>query len=413
MRHLIIGNGPAGVIAAETLREARPADEIVLLGDEAVPPYSRMAIPYLLEEKIGEAGTYLRKAPGHFEGLRIKLEHGRATTLDAAAKRVTLGDGRTLEYDRLLLSIGSVPASPPIPGIDLPGVMTCWTMADARRITAAVKAGSRVIQMGAGFIGCIIMEAIVRRGAKLTLVEMGERMVPRMMPEGASALMRSWCEARGVRVMTGTRITGIEKTATGLCATTAAGEKIEAEGVISATGVRPNIGWLAGTGIKTATGIVVDHRQATTVEGIFAAGDCVESEEFGTGNFIVNAVQPDAVDQARVAALNMAGRETQLTGTLQMNVLDTFGLVSTSFGQWQGVPGGERVEVTDAAEHKYLRLEFEGDVLVGATALGHTERVGVMRALIQNRVHLGHWKDKLLQEPTLLAAAYVASVQPA
>jgi len=77
------------------------------------------------------------------------------------------------------------------------------------------------------------------------------------------------------------------------------------------------------------------------------------------------------------------------------------------------VPGGERVEVTDAAEHKYLRLEFEGDVLVGATALGHTERVGVMRALIQNRVHLGHWKDKLLQEPTLLAAAYVASVQPA
>lgn len=413
MRHLIIGNGPAGVVAAETLRAARPQDDIVLLGAEPEPPYSRMAIPYLLEGKVDESGTYLRKAPGHFADLRIALQHGHATAVDPAARSVTLDDGSRLAYDRLLISCGSIPASPPIPGIHLPGVLTCWTMEDARRIAASVKPGSRVIQMGAGFIGCIIMEAIVARGAQLTLVEMGERMVPRMMPPGASAMLRARTEARGVRVLTSTRITGIEATATGLRATTGSGETLDADVIISATGVRPNIAWLAGSGIETATGILVDHRLATNIDGIYAAGDCVESEEFGTGHRIVNAVQPDAVDQARIAAMNMAGRPAQLSGALQMNVLDTFGLVSVSFGQWQGVEGGARVEVDDPAAQRYLRLEFDGDILVGASSVGHTEGVGVIRALIQSRIHLGPWKDRLLADPTQLAAAYVARTQSA
>ncbi len=412
-RHLIIGNGPAGVIAAETLRAQCPDDAITLLGSEKEPPYSRMALPYLLEGDIDEAGTYLRKTPGHFELLGISLLQGHAVVLDAASRIVTLADGQRLPYDRLLLAVGSSPASPPIPGIDLPGVLTCWTMADARRIAAAVHDGARVIQMGAGFIGCIIMEAIVARGARLTLVEMADRMVPRMMPPGAAALLRSWCEARGVQVMTGTRIARIERTGGVLNVTTAAGETLQAEVVISATGVKPNIGWLAGSGVATATGILVDHRLATSVDGIYAAGDCVELEELGSGLPIVNAVQPDAVDQARIAALNMAGRDARLVGTLQMNVLDTFGLVSTSFGQWQGVPGGARVELNDLREQRYLRLEFDDDVLVGATCLGHTDHVGVIRGLIQRRTHLGPWKDKLLRDPTLLADASVARMQPA
>ena len=413
LRHLIIGNGPAGVIAAETLRGQRPGDAITLLGNEKEPPYSRMAIPYLLEGDIEESGTYLRKAPDHFEQLGISLLHGRAVSLDTASRTVRLADGQCLPFDRLLLAVGSSPASPPIPGIDLPGVLTCWTLEDARRIAAAVHDGARVIQMGAGFIGCIIMEAIVARGARLTLVEMADRMVPRMMPPGASALLRRWCEARGVRVMTGTRITRIERIGGALRVTTADDERLDAEVVISATGVKPNIAWLADSGVATATGILVDHRLATSVDGIYAAGDCVESEELGSGVRIVNAVQPDAVDQARIAALNMAGRDARLVGTLQMNVLNTFGLVSTSFGQWQGVPGGARVEANDLREQRYLRLEFDDDVLVGATCLGHTDHIGVIRGLIQRRTRLGPWKDMLLADPTLLADAYVARIQPA
>src|ERR1019366_8712225 len=158
MRHVIIGNGPAGVIAAETLRAQRPADDIVLVGDEPEPPYSRMAIPYLLEGNIGEAGTYLRKVPDHFAGLRITLRQAAAQSIDTQTRSVALSDGGPLPYDRLLLPPGSSPASPPIPGIDLPGVLTCWTLADARKIAQSVQRGARVLQLGAGFIGCIIME---------------------------------------------------------------------------------------------------------------------------------------------------------------------------------------------------------------------------------------------------------------
>lgn len=413
MRHVIIGNGPAGVIAAETLRAQRPSDEIVLLGDEPEPPYSRMAIPYLLERNIGETGTYLRHSAAHFPEQRISLVHGEARRLDTEARTVALGDGRAVGYDRLLIATGSAPADPPIPGIHSPGVLTCWTLADARRIAAAVRPGSRVLQLGAGFIGCIIMEPLVKCGAALTVVEMADRVVPRMMPPGAAALIKRWCEGKGVRILTGARATRIDHDAAGLRVALDSGETLDVDVVISATGVRPKIGFLAGSGVETQTGILVDAAMRTNVPDVYAAGDCSEAVEFATGRRFVNAIQPNAADQARIAALNMAGKPSSLQGVLAINVLDTFGLVSASFGQWQGVPGGDHVELSDEDAYRYLRLEFDRDVLAGATSLGVREHIGVIRGLLQSRTKLGPWKDRLMQDPTQIMAAYLARAQAA
>ncbi|HEX4858296.1 MAG TPA: FAD-dependent oxidoreductase, partial [Usitatibacteraceae bacterium] len=195
MKHLIIGNGPAGVIAAEAIRVGDPSADITLVGDEPEPPYSRMAIPYLLTGSIGEPGTYLRKDPQHFARLRIRLVQARAEKLDCAARAAVLSNGERLAFDRLLIASGSRPILPPIPGIDAPAVHTCWTMADARQIAAKAKAGARVVQLGAGFIGSIILQALAERGVKLTVVEMGDRMVPRMMTATAGNLIRKWVES--------------------------------------------------------------------------------------------------------------------------------------------------------------------------------------------------------------------------
>jgi len=413
MRHVIIGNGPAGVIAAETLRAQRPADDIVLVGDEPEPPYSRMAIPYLLSGDIGEPGTYLRKDANHFAGLGIALRQGTAQRLDTQARTVALSDGGVLAYDRLLLATGSSPADPPIPGIDSPGVLTCWTLADARKIAHAVQPGTRVLQLGAGFIGCIIMESITARGATLIVVEMGDRVVPRMMAPGAAALIKRWCEGKGVRILTGAKATRIDRDANGLHVHLEHGETLDVDIVISATGVRPKISFLAGSGVATQTGILVDDEMRTNVADVYAAGDCVEAAEFATGVRFVNAIQLNAADQARVAALNMSGRPTRSQGAFAINILDTFGLISASFGQWQGVAGGDHTELSDAGAFKYLRLEFDGDVLVGATSLGLTEHVGVIRGLIQSRTRLGRWKARLMQDPTQVMAAYLACGQAA
>ncbi len=416
MRHVIIGNGPAGVIAAETLRRHSPDAGVVLLGDEPEPPYSRMAIPYLLMGEIDEAGTYLRKDEGHFARLGIELRTGRARSADASRREVRLESGEVLAYDRLLVASGSHPNRPPIPGIDLANVLPCWTLADARRILEIAKPGAKVLQMGAGFIGCIIMESLAARGVELTVVEMGNRMVPRMMTEGAGELIRRWCEKKGITVHTGTRVEAIEKKGARLSARLAGGREIECDLVISATGVTPNVAFLEGSGIECGEGVLVNRRMETNVAGVFAAGDVAQAPEFGSARLSVNAIQPVAAEEARIAAQNMAGRSVVTPGQLAMNVLDTLGLVASSFGQWAGVPreeGGDSVEVRDDAAFRYLRLEFREDMLIGATSLGLTQHVGVIRGLIQGRVKLGAWKSKLLADPTRLMDAYLACSQKA
>lgn len=416
MRHVIIGNGPAGVIAAETLRRSAPDASVILLGDEPGPPYSRMAIPYLLMGEIDEPGTYLRKDEDHFGRLGIGLKTGRARSVDASRREVRLESGEVLAYDRLLIASGSHPNRPPIPGIDLANVLPCWTLADARRILELAKPGARVLQMGAGFIGCIIMEALAARGVELTVVEMGNRMVPRMMTEGAGGLIRRWCEMKGITVHTGTRVEAIERKGACLSARLADGRELECDLVISATGVTPNVAFLEGSGIECDEGVLVNRRMETNVAGVFAAGDVAQSPEFASGRQSVNAIQPVAAEEARIAALNMAGRSVVTPGLLAMNVLDTLGLVASSFGQWAGVPredGGASVELRDDAAFRYLRLEFRGDALIGATSLGLTEHVGVIRGLIQGRVKLGDWKSKLLADPTRLMDAYLACAQKA
>jgi NAD(P)H-nitrite reductase large subunit len=411
MKHVILGNGPAGVVAAETLRQADPAAEITLVGNEDAPPYSRMAIPYLLLGEIDEKGTYLRKTAGYFEAKKIRLVKARAASLDTKAKSVKLADGTALPYDKLLLATGSHPIRPPIPGLDLPGVHTCWTLDDARALGRQLAPGKRVLQIGAGFIGCIILEALAGRGVKLTVVEMGDRMVPRMMTPLAGNMIRRWVEAKGVQVVTNAKVVKIEA-ASPLKATLSTGAVIDCDVVIASAGVKPNVDHLAGSGVTVREGIVVDDTMRTSVPDIYAAGDCVETSEFGTNKPFVNAIQPDAVEQGRIAALNMAGRPTRSGGSLAINVLDTMGLISASFGQWGGVAGGRGVESVDDKEYRYLSLQFDGDVLVGATTIGTTEHIGVLRGLIQSRTSLGHWRDQLLASPIRFVEAYVARTQP-
>jgi NAD(P)H-nitrite reductase large subunit len=132
-----------------------------------------------------------------------------------------------------------------------------------------------------------------------------------------------------------------------------------------------------------------------------------------TGERHINAIQPNAVDQGRIAALNMAGTPTSSVGSLAFNVLDTLGLVSSSFGAWQGVPGGDAAELIDAEHWRYIRLEFEGDRLVGANVVGFTDHLGALRGLIEGRARLGKWKQRLLENPAQIMAAYLAAVQAA
>ena len=414
-RHVIIGNGPAGMIAAETLRKNAPDDDILLIGGETEAPYSRMAIPHLLAGETSEAGLALCKDRVAFERLCIRERRGRVVHVSTRTRTVKMEDGDAIPFDRLLIASGAAPRRPVIPGIDLPGVHACWTLDDARCIMRLAQPRSRVLLIGAGFIGCIVMEALASRGARLSVVERRDRVLPGMMAAGAGRIIRQWCERKGVRILTSTRVTAIGCTdfsnAAPLTARLSTGEQVRADLVVYCIGSTPHVGFLRGSGIKCLQGVIVDASMQTNIPGVYAAGDCAESFDSLTGRSQIAGVQPNAADQAYCAALNMTGKHAFQRGVRQIDVVDTMGLVSSSFGQWQGVRGGQWVEVSDERNFCYLRLEFAHDVLIGCNVVGTTEYSSVLRALTRNSVHLGEWKDRLLQNPTLLNQAYSACVE--
>ncbi|MFQ5957882.1 MAG: NAD(P)/FAD-dependent oxidoreductase [Alphaproteobacteria bacterium] len=411
MDYVIVGAGPAGVIAAETLRKADPSGSITLVGDEPEPPYSRMAIPYLLAEHIGEDGTHLRHGGKHYETLGIDVRPGRVAAVAPAKKALTLDGGKRLTYDKLLIATGAHAVRPPIPGMDLACVENCWTLADARKIAARAKAGSRVVLMGAGFIGCIVLEALAARKVALTVVEMEDRMLARMMDRTGGDMIKRWCENKGVKVLTSTQVTGVEAKNGGARLALGDGGGLDADLVVCATGVAPNTGFLKGSGIEIDQGILVNERLETSLADVYAAGDVAQGPDFSTGKREVHAIQPTASEHGRIVARNMAGHATPYRGSLAMNVLNTLGLISSSFGLWMGVDGGETAEAVDADDFKYLRLAFDGDRVVGALALGLTQHVGVIRGLVQTRVRLGPWKDALIKDPHRVMDAYLERTQ--
>jgi len=412
MQHIIVGAGPAGVIAAETLRKADTQAEITIIGDEPEPPYSRMAIPYYLIDNIAESGTYLRDPEQYFKAQNIEVVQQRVESIDTGGKQLTLADGSKRAYDKLLIATGSHPVSPPIPGLDLPQVHSCWTLEDARNIIKLAQPGSNVVLIGAGFIGCIILEALVKRGINLAVVEAGNRMVPRMLDENAGGLLESWCKNKGIDVHSSCTVDGIAAAADDQVEVSLSdGGKLSAALVITATGVKANTDLVDGSDIETDQGILVNGRMQTSNADVYAAGDVAQGVDFSTGKQEVQAIQPTATDHGRIAALNMAGQGGEHHGTLNMNILDTVGLISCSFGLWMGVDGGESAQLYSPDEYQYINLQFDGDHLVGASSVGKTQHIGVLRGLIESKIHLGEWKQRLLKDPTAVMEAYISCTQ--
>lgn len=405
-KYVLIGAGPASVRAAETLRKADPRCSITMIGQEKESPYSRMALPYYLSGIIEDTGTHLRKTDGHFEHLKIDHVVAKVEKIDPEKHTVTTDHGDFFDYDKLLIATGSRPANCPFPGSDTAGVVNCWTLEDGRQILDAIKPGSKVALLGAGFVASIIIEAMVKKGVDLTVM-LGRTgyMVSRMMDETAGKLIQTWCEAKGVHMILPSSIKSIEP---GPALKRDDDSLTEFDLIIVATGVYSNIEFLEGSGIKTDNGILVDAGLRTNIEDIYAAGDVAQGPDFSTGGHSVHAIQPTAVDHGRIAAVNMMGGNASYKGSLSMNVLDTSGLVSTSFGSWGGVEGGESAVLLDKENYKYVRLNFKDDLLVGAITVGRTDFIGVLRGLIQSEIPLGDWKEKLKEDPTLVMNAYLS-----
>src|SRR5262245_39058373 len=239
-RHVIVGSGTAGMNAITTIRQYdRGASDIILVSPER--PYARMVLPYYLKGTISEAHVYTA-TPTRLRELDVQTYIGqRAARLDTQANVLTLDDGTELSYDDLLIATGSSPVRPPVPGADVADVHSCWTLEQAQGVVRTIRAGCHVGMVGAGFIAFTILNAILARGATLTVVEIAPQILPRMIDREGAALVENWLRARGVTIRTGAQLTAIEGVNGRKRLQFQGAEELHADLVIMATGIRTNL----------------------------------------------------------------------------------------------------------------------------------------------------------------------------
>ena len=414
--HVIIGGGPAATNAAETIRQIEDGEsKITLICDE--PAHSRMALPYWLAGQIPREQTHTAD-DGWFRELDINSRIGtRVQAIDTASNSVALSDGDSLTYDNLLIATGSRPLGLPVEGADLPGVQPMWTLEHAATALQTVDSnnGPRVVLIGAGFIGFIVLNAMEKRGWQLTVVEREPHFLPRMLNGDAAEFVETWLGERNVQQYRGTSVTAIRPCSDGSNELELSnGATLVADLVVVATGVQPNLDLVDGTAINTDVGIIVNDRLQTSVDGIYAAGDVAQGPTLLSDQLHVHGIQTTAVDHGRVAGANMAGEEVHYPGSLSMNVLDVCGLQCVSYGNWEDT-SAEPMTISSPATRVYRQLLWTDDQITGAILVGRAGDVGMLtdvgmiKGLMQTQKQLGPWKQFLADNPFDVRRAYVAS----
>jgi nitrite reductase (NADH) large subunit len=403
--YVILGNSAAGLTAIDAIRQRDKTGAITLISKERDPAYSRVALPYILSREKNLKQITLQE-PEYFEANNVETIIGTGVASLDAKNKLTLDDGRALSYDKLLIATGSASRVPPVQGIEDAGVCYHWTLADTRKLEQQMERARTCFVIGAGFISLLTVSALIKAAPlKYTVVEIADQVMPQLLDKtGGDALERGMRE-KGIDVLLGDSVTSIERRNTGVAGGRGGytvhlrgGKWYDADMIVCGTGVRPNVDFAEGSGIEIANGIVTNDRQETNIADIYAAGDCAETHDFLSGERVVQAIWPTAIDQGRVAGANMAGDHHTYPGSLSWNVTELFGLASASVGEFRDRSGLEPIVFHNPAANIYRKLLLDGNRIVGAVVIGRAEHVqdlGVVQAMIRRKTDISKWKHML------------------
>jgi NAD(P)H-nitrite reductase large subunit len=391
MKVLIIGAGPAGIVAAETLRAADPSITLEMVTREPYPPYSPPALAdYAL---TGRSETLFWKGGDICDRLGITYRSPAAVAnVDPGRHCVGLADGTTVDYDVLLIAAGSR-LHAPVRGAELQGVHDFKSLAAAETILGRVRRGEArtAVIVGAGFIGMEVALLLADLGVQVTMVGRRTWVMPRMLdPETADIAGRAMT-ARGIELRLGVEATEFgDRDGQAAGVRLASGEVLTADLYAAATGVKPNIEFLEGSGIAANWGVTVDDHLHTSVPDVWAAGDVVEAPDRATGQVYVHAIFPNAVEQARVAAANIIGGDLRYAGAESMNSLKHLGLPIMAVGAAEG-PQERRWRVGD----RLRRVFVDRGHIVGFRFAGEIAGGGLLRSLMLRGDDVSRFEDRL------------------
>jgi nitrite reductase (NADH) large subunit len=398
--YVILGNSAAGLTAINAIRERDKTGPITLISKEPDPAYSRVALPYILSKEKNLRQITLQE-PEYFKANAVQTILGTgASGLYTANKTIHLEDGRDTTYDKLLIATGSTSRVPPVQGIDDPDVCYHWTLADTRKLEQQMANAKTCFVIGAGFISLLTVSALIKAAPlKYTVVEIADQAMPQLLDRtGGDALERGMRE-KGIEVILGDSVSAIERrNGKGYGITLGSGKTFEADMIVCGTGVRPNVDFLSGSEVKLGNGVATNGRQETSVPDVYAAGDCAETHDFLSGERVVHAIWPTAIDQGRVAGANMAGDGQAYPGSLSWNVTELFGLASASVGEFRDRPGLEPIVFHNPPANIYRKLLLDGNRIVGAVVIGRAEHIqdlGVVQAMIRRKTDISRWRHML------------------
>ncbi|MBR1251691.1 NAD(P)/FAD-dependent oxidoreductase [Bradyrhizobium sp. AUGA SZCCT0169] len=362
---VIVGNGMAAArLVDELAKVALGRYAIAVIGDEPRLAYNRVLLSSVLAGETASHDIELRPA-SWWRDRGVTLKYGcRATEVDVGRREVKIENEESVPFSKLVLTTGSSPLRLNVSGADLAGVHTFRDSRDVDLLLTLAAQKKRVVVVGGGLLGLEAAYGLAKAGAPVTLVHLMERLMERQLDAPAAELLKSLVERKGIEILLNantarihgtTRVEGLELTD---------GRRIDADAVIFAAGIRPNIALAKEAGIAVNRGVVVDDVMQTVAPGIFAIGECAEHRGICYG-----LVEP-AYEQARVLARHLAGRDTSYSGSIVATNLKVSGVSVFSAGDFVGTEGSETIVLSDLNYGTYKKLVVADGRLTGAVLIG-------------------------------------------
>ncbi len=386
MKHVIIGNGIAGIMAAETIRSINGEDEIVMIGDETVEPYCRPMISMFLEGSVGHEKLPIRGRE-FYKVKKIEPVLGyRVESMDLSQNTVTISDGKTVSYDKLLVATGADPRPIKAEGLELENIFFMRTERHVKQMVEALSDCKRALVLGGGLVGFKAAYGLMHRGLDVTMLIRSGYPLSMQIDETAGYMILDELKKKGLKVHVGIearRFKGDGKVETAVLSN---GSEISCDMVVIGKGVLPSLLFIPEDKIHVDLGIVVNPYMETTQPGIYAAGDVAEFIDIARNRRWVNAIWPEAVSQGRIAGMNMAGIPVPYRGSLSRNVIRIFDLDVMACGI-ASPPVNEEYRIYqhhEPGKRLYRRLVFKNDILVGFVLVNSIENGGLLMSIVRN-----------------------------
>ncbi|MGN0518009.1 MAG: NAD(P)/FAD-dependent oxidoreductase [Acutalibacteraceae bacterium] len=399
-QYVIIGNGVAAVGCIEGIRSIDTEGVITVISEENHAVYCRPLISYYLEGKTDlERMNYRSK--DFYEKSGCNVIYGKkAVKIDEKEKTVLLDDGTVLPYTSVCVATGSSPFVPPFTGLEtVKEKYSFMTLDDTLTLEKAIDKSSRVLIVGAGLIGLKCAEGLSGRVASITVCDLADRVLSSILDKDCAALVQSHLEKNGLEFMLSDSVDRFD----GNTATMKSGKTVQFDVLVLAVGVRANTALVKDIGGEVNRGIVIDDKMQTSVDNVYAVGDCSEGNDISCGAKRVLALLPNAYMQGKCAGVNMAGGDTVFDKAIPMNAIGFFGLhIMTAGTYYDESQGGQVYE--ESGDGKIKRLFTRDGLLTGFILIGYNERAGIYTSLIRSKIPLDTIDFELLKKSATSAA---------